>query len=81
MPAPRSATTVDHQSTGNRSMKFIMNRIRQKMVIASGAIRVLGTCKLSLTCLSTNVDQQFGETLKAAGRACRASDATRRAAK
>ena len=51
-PTPRSATTVDHQSTGNRSTAF-MNSTRQKMVIASGAISGLETCMLSLTLLST----------------------------
>ena len=33
-------------------MKFIMNT-RLKMVIASGATRLFGTCRLSLTCVST----------------------------
>src|SRR3977135_1535942 len=51
-PTPRSATTVDHQSTGNRSIAFL-NSTRQKMVSASGAINGLDTCILSLTLLST----------------------------
>src|SRR4029077_11653534 len=53
-PTPRSATTVDQKSTGNRAMAF-MDSTMQKMVIASGAMSGLDTCMLSLTLLSTIV--------------------------